>query len=272
MKFSIGEMSKLNNISIQTLRYYDKMGLLKPAYINEENGYRYYTIDQFIVVDMIKNCKLMGLSLEEIKEFIGRNITPQSIYEILNRQQETIANKIEELQQAKRYIDFLKRRVGITLEKNLGEVIVEDYEGQKVMVYNYRSEGINELEINMRKIIIDIEERYGILNSEIIFKTSYRDILEEKVIYKNVLISNEVVRELGTEVIPKGKYLSIYYDDYYADNFKYYKRILNYAKENMIEVEGDFYEFYIIPKIDREGKEKSLIQLSIKIKEQRWRR
>lgn len=267
MKFSIGEMSKLHNISIQTLRYYDKMGLLKPAYINKDNGYRYYTIDQFVVIDIIKHCKLMGLSLEDIRELIGTNITPESMYEILNRQQETIAKKIEELQQVKRYIDFLKKRVGITLERTLGEVIVEDYEGQKVMVYNYKSEGIHELEINMRRIIIDIEEKYGILNSEIIFKTSYRDILEEKIIYKNVMISNEVVRELGSEVIPKGRYLSIYYDDYYADNFKYYKRILKFAKENMIEVEGDFYEFYIMPKIDREGKEKSLIQLSIKIKE-----
>ena len=190
MKFSIGEMSKLHNISIQTLRYYDKMGLLKPAYINKKNGYRYYTIDQFVVVDMIKHCKLMGLSLEEIKELIGTNITPESMYEILNRQQEIIANKIEELQRAKRYIDFLKKRVGITLERTLGEVIVEDYEAQKVMTYNYVSEGIDELEINMRKIIIDIEKNYGILNSEVIFKTSYRDILKEKFVYKNVMISN----------------------------------------------------------------------------------
>ena len=92
-------------------------------------------------------------------------------------------NKIEELKRAKRYIDFLKKRVEVTLEKTLGEVIIEDYEEQKVMVYNYRAEGIHELEINMRKIIIDIENKYGILNSEIIFKTSYEDILEEKVIY-----------------------------------------------------------------------------------------
>mgnify|MGYP004495978571 CR=1 FL=1 len=216
---------------------------------------------------MIKHCKLMGLSLEEIKELIGTNITPESMYEILNRQQEIIANKIEELQRAKRYIDFLKKRVGITLERTLGEVIVEDYEAQKVMTYNYVSEGIDELEINMRKIIIDIEKNYGILNSEVIFKTSYRDILKEKFVYKNVMISNEVIRELETEVIPKGRYLSIYYDDYYTDSFKYYKKILEFAKDNMIEVEGDFYEFYIVPKTDREGKEKSLIQLSIKIKE-----
>ena len=97
MEFSIGEMSKLHNISIQTLRYYDKIGLLKPAYINEKNNYRYYTIDQFIVVDMIKHCKLMGLSLDEIKDLIGTDITPESIYKILEKQEESIERKIREL-------------------------------------------------------------------------------------------------------------------------------------------------------------------------------
>ena len=50
--FSVGEISKLTNVPIQTLRYYDKMGLLKPAYINEQNNYRYYSVNQF----MKRNC------------------------------------------------------------------------------------------------------------------------------------------------------------------------------------------------------------------------
>ena len=40
--YSIGEMARLNFISPHTLRYYDKIDLLKPSHINEENGYRYY--------------------------------------------------------------------------------------------------------------------------------------------------------------------------------------------------------------------------------------
>ncbi|MFD1176457.1 MerR family DNA-binding transcriptional regulator [Paenibacillus puldeungensis] len=41
-KFSIGETAKINNVSIQALRHYDKIGLLTPAFVNEESGYRYY--------------------------------------------------------------------------------------------------------------------------------------------------------------------------------------------------------------------------------------
>ena len=64
--FSVGEISKLTNVPIQTLRYYDKMGLLKPAYINEQNNYRYYSVNQFIKIDLLKQCKLIGLSRVEI--------------------------------------------------------------------------------------------------------------------------------------------------------------------------------------------------------------
>jgi|GEM_PF-2279546 len=65
-RYRIGEFAKIKNIDAQTLRYYDKIGLLKPDVVDEENGYRYYTSDQFIIVDTIKFNKLLGLSIEEM--------------------------------------------------------------------------------------------------------------------------------------------------------------------------------------------------------------
>ena len=41
--FSIGELSRYQNISKQTLIFYDKLGLFQPAYVDPNNGYRYYT-------------------------------------------------------------------------------------------------------------------------------------------------------------------------------------------------------------------------------------
>ena len=61
--FSVGEISKLTNVPIQTLRYYDKMGLLKPAYINEQNNYRYYSVNQFIKIDLLNFILIFFLTL-----------------------------------------------------------------------------------------------------------------------------------------------------------------------------------------------------------------
>ena len=81
--FSIGEMSKLYNISIETLRHYDRIGILKPEYINKKTGYRYYSTKSFISLDLIKNCKAIGLPLEEIKEIKEDYTSLDSILNII---------------------------------------------------------------------------------------------------------------------------------------------------------------------------------------------
>ena len=66
--YSIGEMAKLNFISPHTLRYYDKIGLLKPGYVNPETGYRYYSYRDFLLLDAIQYMQQFDMSLDEIKE------------------------------------------------------------------------------------------------------------------------------------------------------------------------------------------------------------
>ena len=66
--FTIGELAKYQNISKQTLIYYDKIGLFLPAYVDPENGYRYYTAKQIDYLDTILIMKEMGFSLNAIRQ------------------------------------------------------------------------------------------------------------------------------------------------------------------------------------------------------------
>ena len=70
--FTIGEIANMYNLSIQTLRHYDKIGLLSPAYTNPKTGYRYYSIQQFVKIDFIKHGKALGMTLDEIKVLIKK--------------------------------------------------------------------------------------------------------------------------------------------------------------------------------------------------------
>jgi DNA-binding transcriptional MerR regulator len=72
-KLTISQMAKANNISEQTLRLYDKIGLLKPECVNEQTGYRYYSITQSACLDMIQYMKALGMSLGQIKEQLDLN-------------------------------------------------------------------------------------------------------------------------------------------------------------------------------------------------------
>ena len=61
--FSIGELSKYQNISKQTLIFYDKIGLFKPAYVDPNNGYRYYSSQQIDYLDTILTVSYTHLTL-----------------------------------------------------------------------------------------------------------------------------------------------------------------------------------------------------------------
>ena len=64
---TVGEMARLNHVSEQTLRLYDREGLLCPC-VRKENGYRYYDIKQSVELDVIQYMKSLGISLKEIRQ------------------------------------------------------------------------------------------------------------------------------------------------------------------------------------------------------------
>lgn len=71
MLISIGQFSKICSVSIKTLRYYDKVDLLKPAKVDELTGYRYYDENQLNDMLTINRLKRYGFPLIEIKAFLS---------------------------------------------------------------------------------------------------------------------------------------------------------------------------------------------------------
>src|SRR5688572_10999272 len=94
--FKIGEFSKIAHVTIRLLRYYDEIGILKPAMIDEESGYRYYTIEQLPRLNRILVLKDLGLPLEQIKELLDANIGPQEIRGMLMLRKSQLETSIQE--------------------------------------------------------------------------------------------------------------------------------------------------------------------------------
>lgn len=68
--YSIGTFSKLTKTTIAALRFYDKMNLLKPAYVDEKTGYRYYLSSQLIPLQQIISLRQIGMPIEQIQEIL----------------------------------------------------------------------------------------------------------------------------------------------------------------------------------------------------------
>lgn len=67
---SIGEVAKIRNVNVQSLRYYEKLGILIPAYINPDTGYRYYSLEQIMILDTIILCIDLGIPLKDLKNYV----------------------------------------------------------------------------------------------------------------------------------------------------------------------------------------------------------
>lgn len=88
-RLSIGQMAELNQVSTQTLRLYDRQGLLVPALVDAENAYRYYHVGQSARLDMIQHMKAYGMTLRQIKGQLNEE-DPRAICDFLRAQMEDL--------------------------------------------------------------------------------------------------------------------------------------------------------------------------------------
>ncbi len=93
--FKIREFSQLGQVSVKTLRYYDQIGLLKPAQIDPCTGYRYYTTAQLFRLNRILAFKELGFTLEQIVQLLDEQISSEQIRGMFRLKQAEIQALIE---------------------------------------------------------------------------------------------------------------------------------------------------------------------------------
>lgn len=125
--YSIGQVSKICNISQKTLRYYDKIGLIKPDKVDDSNNYRYYSRETLLFVPVIKYYKQMGFKLEEMQELLGGSSYSRHVRKFNDKLSELECN-MQELEVATTSIrDWrdLILEAQMVLENNVSEVSVK---------------------------------------------------------------------------------------------------------------------------------------------------
>lgn len=93
--FKIGEIAEMFGISVRALHLYDKMGLFKPEYTDENTGYRYYTADQIGKLQTILGFKRIGFSLSEVKMLYDNGLKPYDLITMLNEKADYFQQQID---------------------------------------------------------------------------------------------------------------------------------------------------------------------------------
>lgn len=107
---TIGEVAKKMGVTVRTLQYYDKEGLLSPSG-ESEGGRRLYTDKDLIILHQIISLKSLGFTLEDIKGRLMSLNTPKEVAEALADQEEAIQRKIEQLSSSLEYTRQLRTEV-----------------------------------------------------------------------------------------------------------------------------------------------------------------
>jgi DNA-binding transcriptional MerR regulator len=119
--FKIGDFSKISQVSVKTLRYYDEIGLLKPVQIDHSTGYRYYSFEQLRQLHRILALKDLGLSLEQIVQLLNEDVSANTIRGMLMIKQNAIQQLLQEEQER-------LRRVQVRLKQIEQEGKMSDYD------------------------------------------------------------------------------------------------------------------------------------------------
>ena len=94
----IGEFSKLVQVPVATLRYYDQLGLLKPVEVDPWSGYRFYSVGQLPRLHRILALKGLGFTLEQIGAVLDEGLTPEQIRGMLRLRHAQLSQHLAEVQ------------------------------------------------------------------------------------------------------------------------------------------------------------------------------
>ncbi len=247
--FSIGEVSKYQNISKQTLIFYDKIGLFRPVYVDPGNGYRYYSASQIDYLDTILIMKKIGFSLSEIKEHM-QHYTIDSSLIALRKQITVIDHQIQELRLLRSRVQHrCEQMEAAKMHRNdSANIVVEEAAIQYVLFHPVDEPyTLKEISIATKKCFsqafreqLPIFFQCGVIVPYQRIKSGHftKASMAFLPIEKNDTAQNILC-------LPQGKCACIYHVGDYLSIGRSYEKLLNYCETNHLEIISDSYEFCI---------------------------
>lgn len=270
-KFTIGQMSKLHNVPVKTLRYYDDIGLFKANEVDPDTGYRYYTVEQFKLLDLITYLKMLGVPLKDIKKQVyNRDI--RALKNVLYKHKKITEMKIQELQLAKKKIEERIRE--IEAAENITEIgvpLIKKLEERVILQLHEQIRNVMDLELSLRKIKSHSYPFASIIFGKVGFTLSENQIRQGNFTeYSSIfLLLEEGEKDIvpqGLELaatLPAGEYACIYYRGAHSDAPPYVKQLYDYLKRNRYRIRGDFLIRNIIDQYASHNSDEHLSEIQV---------
>ncbi len=245
-KLSIGQMAELNHVSEQTLRLYDKEGLLVPRCVDPVTGYRYYHIIQSAKLDLIQNMKVYGMTLRQIRSFLDSN-DPAALRALLSEQAASIEERIRQLRRSQsaitRTLDNYRRYEA--MPRN-GEIFLEYIPERRIFRYNCDVNYFDQDESGYEHMLRQMKTNLVANNMPLSYFTNIGTIIRREHLVPDALFSNEVFlfvdeddSSQAMETLPAASYLCLGSDAFSMEAANV-RRLLDYVQTRGCEIAGDY--------------------------------
>lgn len=263
--YKIGMFAQMNHVTIKTLRFYEEQGLLAPAYVDGENGYRYYTMDQMADLHRITALKQAGFTIEDIRR-LDRS-TDASAF--LQRKKAELMAKIADLTMQMAVIDGYLSGQGDTVDT---PVLIRTIPPVVVASMEARIESYDALFDLMPAMGAQMEA----LGCECALpEYCFTHYLEPGYKEEQILIEVcEAVTEKKKDTdgvrfqeFPQIQAACIYHRGSYGEFPRTYGTILKYIEENRYEICGNIREKYIDGVWNKDTEKEWLSEIQIPVRQ-----
>lgn len=241
--FQIGEMAKMFHLSVGSLRYYEKIGLLEPEYVDQETGYRYYSTGQFECLNTILYLRVLDMPLSQIASFL-KNRDIGKIQEMLRQQKDVVVRKQEELKSIEKKITNRLRQIQDALGAEKERIQVKRVKPRRIAwlkdhlaIDSYQSP---DFETSIRRLEQGQKDPIVFLGKVGVGISAERLAEKEYSRYDMVfLVLDDEDQYVGMlEELPEETCAAVCFCGSHKDAPAYYEKLSKYIEENHLEIAG----------------------------------
>ncbi len=246
--FTIGEIAKLFDINIRTLRYYDEINILKPEYVDTASNYRYYSTRQFERLNTIKYLRALNMPLSKISEFFS-NREVDTLVSILKQQKEEIAAQKYELELMERKIQNRLCQIENAIHTEYNTIEEKWIPQRKIAVVKKDIKVDADIELPIVELGRANKLNTSIFLGKVALSITKENLLDQRFdefSYVIVIVEEEDCAKECSQSIPEGDYLSLQFQGTHRDSKEYYFKMLDYLKTKEYHICGNAIEITMI--------------------------
>lgn len=247
--FTAGEFSKIVDVEKHVLFHYDEIGVFKPAFV-ADNGYRYYSIHQYDTFLIIKNLQKMGMSLQEIRNYLEER-NPSLFLNLLDTKAKEIDDEIRYLLSIKSMMKWMKDSTTYALTHQYQTFELVKLEKENLLCTENLEDTNDKSFASFMKDYINFMKESSISVQQSVGNMITIDHLRKED-YINYSYMYQVLHEdyaRPSMVRKKGWYLCGWHNGSYNDLDATYKAMLEYADKHNISLGTYAYEEYMVADI-----------------------